>query len=210
MEVGDVNCDVMSGQIAIIPAGTKHSFSVRGNNRFIVADVPVALATKLVNLPPFINMDEGLRHYVLFLQHALKQQASYQTNSHNQRQMLFLLTQLLTQRYGEVQKIDKRIEIARHYLDNRLDKPVTLSEVALLSNLSIRQLTTLFRRYFGQSPQQYLLEQRMQLAWRLLSHAPISVQVVAERCGYSNLSAFSTRFSKHFGCAPSCLRNNST
>ena len=55
-------------------------------------------------------MDEGLSHYVLFLQHALQQQKSnpHTVASHSQRQMLILLVRLLTERYGETLKIDKR------------------------------------------------------------------------------------------------------
>lgn len=212
MEIDNDDSDVTTNQVAIIPAQTEHSFMAHSDSRFIVADVPIALAPELAKLPPFIKMDEGLSHYVLFLQHELHQHKSHThlmaNHNHNQHQMLILMIHLLTERYGEVLKIDKRLEAARQFLDSRIGEPVTLAEVALLSHLSIRQLTALFRRYFDMSPQQYLLEQRMQLAWRLLSQTRTSVQTVAEQCGYSNLSAFSNRFSRHFGCAPSHVRGN--
>lgn len=210
MEIDRDDGEVSAQQAAIIPAGTQHCFASQGDNCFIVADVPVALAPELARLPPFINLDEGLSHYLLFLRHELQHELRQgKANRHHQRQMLLLLVQLLTERFGETLRIDRRLETARHYLDGRLDQSVTLAEVALVAHLSPRQLTALFRRYFDMSPQHYLLEQRMQLAWRLLTETGMSVQQIAERCGYSNLSAFSSRFSSHFGCSPRQRRSHS-
>lgn len=56
------------------------------------------------------------------------------------------------------------------------------------------------------TPQQYLIERRMQRAWQLLSETDLQVQQVAERVGYSNLAAFSDRFRRHFGRSPRQFR----
>jgi AraC-like DNA-binding protein len=58
----------------------------------------------------------------------------------------------------------------------------------------------------GMTPHQYLIEKRMQAAWRLLEAGELNVQQVAERTGYSSLSAFSDRFHKHFGHSPRRIR----
>ena len=58
------------------------------------------------------------------------------------------------------------------------------------------------------TPRQYLIEKRMQRAWQLLSEDRLQVQQVAQRVGYANLAAFSDRFRRHFGRAPSYFRRN--
>jgi transcriptional regulator GlxA family with amidase domain len=173
--------------------------------------VPTALAPSLAQLPGFIRLDAALGHFLLFLQAELGAESGEFAGaaSHKRRQLTLLLVQLLTERYGHPLQVDRRLEAARHYMDTHLDKPVTLAELAAVAALSQRQLTDLFRRYFDMSPKQYLLEQRMQQAWRLLNESRLPIQQVGERCGYTCLSSFSARFSSHFGYSPSALRQDS-
>ncbi len=42
----------------------------------------------------------------------------------------------------------------------------------------------------------------MEKAKALLTHTDLPVQLIAERVGYTDLSAFSRRFSIHFGLSP--------
>ncbi|POF56904.1 AraC family transcriptional regulator, partial [Vibrio vulnificus] len=49
---------------------------------------------------------------------------------------------------------------------------------------------------------QYITALRMEKAKALLTHTDLPVQRVAEQVGYSDLSAFSRRFSRHFGLSP--------
>ena len=210
MEVGNTSDLVINEKAAIISAGNTHEFSTKGKNRFIVADVPIALSPSLARLPAFIEMDSALSHYLLFLEHQLKTNSKNVTHADVQRnrQMLLLFVQLLTDRFGQTLNVDKRLVAAQQFIDSRLDQAISLAEIATVANLSVRQLTTLFRRYFDMSPKDYLLEQRMQSAWRLLQETPISVQQISEKCGYTNLSAFSARFTKHYGFPPSKIRIN--
>lgn len=201
---------VEAGSAALITANSLHHFRASGRNRFIVADVPQALSPSLAQLPGFIRLDPALGHFLLFLQAELGAEGrSPAADSHKRRQLTLLLVQLLTERYGCSLHVDRRLEAARQYLDAHLDQPVSLAELAAVATLSQRQLTDLFRRYFDMSPRQYLLEQRMQQAWRLLSESRLPIQQVGECCGYSSLSSFSARFSSHFGYSPSALRQDS-
>jgi AraC-like DNA-binding protein len=57
----------------------------------------------------------------------------------------------------------------------------------------------------GQTVMQYIAHQRMARAKALLSHTDYPVHIVAEKVGYQDVSAFSRRFSKHFGVSPKTL-----
>ncbi|MBY4675844.1 AraC family transcriptional regulator [Marinobacterium arenosum] len=205
MEVERRDGEVTARQAAIIPAGAEHGFAARGDNCFMVADLPAALAPELTRLPAFVELDTGLNHYLQFLGHECRR-GSALDGAGPARSMLLLLVQLLAERFGEALPVDQRLARARDYLEQNLDRPLRIAELAQVAHLSVRQLNALFRRQFDCTPQQYLLAVRMQRARELLSAGGLSVQQVAERCGYANLSAFSNRFSRHFGCSPRQLR----
>lgn len=200
MQVGGREGRVGADRAAVIAAGREHGFAAPDRNRFLVADVPAALAPALERLPAFIHLDPALAQYVVFLQLQLQQGGACQG------QMLLLLLQLLQERAGEPPRLDRRIAAARDYLDRHYPRPVTLAEVAQAAHLSPRQLGELFRRELGLTPRQYLTEKRMQTAWRLLAAGELGVQRVAEAVGYASLAAFSDRFRRHFGRAPSHFR----
>ncbi|WP_299179526.1 helix-turn-helix domain-containing protein [uncultured Neptuniibacter sp.] len=194
---------VCSQQVAVVAAGQEHGFSANDKNIFIVADVPEALAPDLERLPAFISIDPALTQYVFFLHQQLITDSCSQTS---ERQMLLLLIQLLQERYGEELRLDRRIEATRTYLDQHYCKPVSLAQLSIIANLSSRQLSELFKRQLGMTPQQYLTEKRMQKAWQLLESSALSVQQIADQVGYQNLASFSDRFRKHFGHSPSYFR----
>jgi len=49
---------------------------------------------------------------------------------------------------------------------------------------------------------QYVTAKRMDKARALLQHTDYSVQLIAEQVGYTDISAFSRRFSANFGLTP--------
>lgn len=200
---------VTAQQAAIIPAGADHGFYAPVANRFLVADVPTEMAPLLERLPVFVQLDAALSHYIQFLfqqLHGLDNRAAGSI----EQQMLGLLLQLLQQRYqpGIQRKQDRRIELLQAYLDAYIDRPVTLPQMANVVHLSVRQLNALFQQQLGMSPQQYLLQLRMQRARQLLETTTLQVQAVADQVGYTNLAAFSDRFRRHFGQSPRYYRQS--
>ena len=94
----------------------------------------------------------------------------------------------------------------RNYLDQNYQRQISQSQLAAIASLSVRQLNEIFRRDLGMTPQQYLVEKRMQQAWQLLTQGNLQVQQIAEQVGYASLAAFSDRFRRHFGHSPRHFR----
>ncbi|WP_067981970.1 AraC family transcriptional regulator [Neptuniibacter pectenicola] len=203
MSVGCQEGEVSSQQIAVIAAGQEHGFAAPDQNLFVVADVPAVLTPELDRLPAFIKLDAALVHYVSFLHNQLKKEG---VSRSTERQMLLLLIQLLHERFGEALNLDRRIDVARNYLDKHFHERVSHTQLAAIANLSARQLSELFRRQLGMTPQQYLTEKRMQQAWRLLERGELSIQKIADQVGYRSAASFSDRFRKHFDHPPSYFR----
>jgi AraC-like DNA-binding protein len=77
-----------------------------------------------------------------------------------------------------------------------------LPELASRLGISSRHLRRVFLRLFDCSPADWLREQRLQAATRLLPLAP-SVKEVAHELNFRNTQQFSRDFRLRFGCTPS-------
>lgn len=197
---------VAEQQVAIIAAGQTHGFAATGDNRFVVADLPVALAPALERFPHFIPLDTGLMQYITFIDGQLNfnnsGSGSLALRRSSERQMLLLLIQLLQQRTDGFSKQDRRVIVACDYLEQNFQHTISLTKLAAVASISPRQLSELFRRQLGISPRHYQIELRMQRASHLLQQGGLSIQQVADQVGYQSLAAFSDRFHRHFGISP--------
>lgn len=98
---------------------------------------------------------------------------------------------------------DARVcERAREMLLDRLDSPPGLPEIAAEVGMSASRLKVVFKRHFGKSFSEMLLEERLHRARLLLRNQEIRVEEVAWRCGYAHVSNFSRAFSRRFGLSP--------
>lgn len=203
MDIAGHQGEVYDQQAAIIASGKSHGFNASRGNRFVVVDIPESMAPELERLPTFIPVDNALSQYVNFLHQQLQQGAI--GHGCNQ-QMLLLLIHLLQDRFNDAMPIDQRIEATRDYIDLHFHEPLSLAQLAVIAHLSPRQLSELFRRDIGMTPQQYQIEKRMQQAMHLLETSNISIQKVADQVGYNSLAGFSDRFRHHFGQSPRHFR----
>ncbi|MCJ8318823.1 MAG: AraC family transcriptional regulator [Colwellia sp.] len=203
LEIDGVLGKIDQDSIAFASATNKHAFCVAEENRFIIANVPTVIAETLADLPAFITLSPSIKSYIHFIATQLKSQPSSQIN---QEPILMMLLDLITQQLDTSGQIDKRIKLARNFLDAHIASHVTLTQVAMSAHLSVRQLSHLFKQELGLSPLHYLREQRMKKALTLLKQTQLSIQIVAETVGYHSLSAFSDRFRQHFGKSPRHFR----
>ncbi|HKU37252.1 MAG TPA: AraC family transcriptional regulator [Polyangiales bacterium] len=90
----------------------------------------------------------------------------------------------------------------RTYIEERLHEELSVAELAALCQLRPRQFSHVFRRAFGRSPYQYVLERRVARAAELLKTASADLDEIALRAGFSSASHFSTVFRRAYGQAP--------
>lgn len=96
--------------------------------------------------------------------------------------------------------------IKRSVLDNL--SSITFSEITAQHRLSPRYVQTLFEDD-GTTFTQFVLDERLGLAWRILAgprSAGRKVADIAYSCGFSDLSYFNRRFRRRFGVSPSEVR----
>jgi AraC-like DNA-binding protein len=89
----------------------------------------------------------------------------------------------------------------RHFIDQNFEKDLNLNLLAHIRFTSKFHLVRLFRRYYGQTPRQYLIDKRIEKAKILLT----SGATVAETCfdiGFESPCSFSTLFKSRVGLTP--------
>jgi AraC-like DNA-binding protein len=102
-----------------------------------------------------------------------------------------------------------RLHQAKEILLQDLENPPSLLELAQQVGLNDYKLKSGFRQVFGTTVFGYLHRHRMQQAYFLLQTCDLSVTEVADRVGYTSLSAFSTAFKKFFGISPNSVKTRS-
>lgn len=73
-----------------------------------------------------------------------------------------------------------------------------------------KKLTELFRRQFGMTVFEYLMDLRLETARWQLANSTIQIQLIADRTGYRNASDFSRAFRRRYGLGPREYRQAST
>jgi len=101
----------------------------------------------------------------------------------------------------------KRID---HVIDYILANPateITLETLAGLAHYSPFHLQKIFKEIIGESPKQYLLKLRLEIAFHLLIiHPHKSIQEIATDSGFSSPAVFSRAMKSYFGHSPGQLR----
>jgi DNA-binding response OmpR family regulator len=94
----------------------------------------------------------------------------------------------------------------RKLLLERLAETPSLTELAAAVGTNARRLNAAFRQCVGVTVFDFLREQRMKEARRLLSETSLEVQAIARELGYGGTANFSTAFRERFGLSPSQFR----
>lgn len=88
------------------------------------------------------------------------------------------------------------------FIDQHLDTPISLGQLAGLCALSEYHFARMFRESFGLPPHQYLLACRLSRARQLLRSTSLPLGEIALMCGFSSASHFTHRFRQAMGATP--------
>ncbi|WP_329132895.1 helix-turn-helix domain-containing protein [Streptomyces sp. NBC_01476] len=95
---------------------------------------------------------------------------------------------------------------ARAWALDRLDQPLTLRQLAEREAMSVRTFTRRFREEVGLSPGQWLTQQRIELARRLLESTGLSVDQIAHQAGFGTGASLRQHLQVALGVSPSAYR----
>lgn len=110
----------------------------------------------------------------------------------------------------------KSAEVVRHhheyapdvYVNHALDfirynyATIKVNDVAKYIGINRSYLTNIFKKKMGVSPQEYLLQFRLNRGCQLLLETRLSIQEIAQKIGYENPLTFSKMFKSVYGVSP--------
>jgi len=96
----------------------------------------------------------------------------------------------------------------KDYLNSTFLDDHTISGLAQQFGTNTNKLMNLFKKMFGKSIFEYITDQRMEHARKLLREEGLLVTEVSRNIGYKNPNHFSTAFKKRFGVRPSAFCRN--
>lgn len=104
--------------------------------------------------------------------------------------------------HSDQEKIHHAASVIRH----NLEKPFTIVELSRVVGINQTKLKYGFKTVFNNTVFGYLQDIRMHQAKKYLLDTQMSIQEIAMRVGYQNMSNFSAAFKKHFGVSPIKLK----
>ena len=94
----------------------------------------------------------------------------------------------------------------RQFIDRNYTRDLTIDRLATIANLSPFHFIRAFRVAFGQTPHQYLRDQRLARAKELLVTTPQPVTEICDQIGFRSLGSFSSLFRRLTGETPAEFR----
>lgn len=98
------------------------------------------------------------------------------------------------------------LEVVVQTIKENLDQPPRVEQLARLAGLSAEQLDRRMKRVFRLSTKKYMMKCRLELGAELLSDPGISLASIADRCGFTDQSAFTRQFRSTFLTTPAAYR----
>jgi AraC family transcriptional regulator len=119
------------------------------------------------------------------------------------------LTEISTPKHHRLSTEQKRTLI--EYIEVQLGGKITVEKMAALLHISVSHFERIFHATFDIPPYRYVIERRVERAKLLLSTNPshtLTLQAIAELCGFTNQSHLNRHFTRIVGVSPARFRNS--
>lgn len=94
-----------------------------------------------------------------------------------------------------------------YYLQTRYNRKITIDDLVDEFHMNRTTLQTEFKKYTGQSINQYLVRLRLNMAAKMLRDTTLSLKEICDRTGFSDVSYFSKAFKAKLNLTPSGYRD---
>jgi len=104
--------------------------------------------------------------------------------------------------------IDRVIRHINDVINSDPNTHISLNELKDIACLSKSQLIRAFKQEILMTPLEYILNQRMKIACKLLVHSSLDIGEIAFKSGFADSNYFSRQFKKRVGMSPREFQNN--
>lgn len=94
------------------------------------------------------------------------------------------------------------------YIDLHFTEHLPICDLAAISGMAVNYFSTLFKKVYNITPNEYIISRRLEMSARYLDEEPdTNILDIAVRCGFNNTANFDKLFKKHYGITPVKYRN---
>ncbi|MBR2339862.1 MAG: helix-turn-helix transcriptional regulator [Clostridia bacterium] len=121
---------------------------------------------------------------------------------------VFLILQFLSQYKARKAQPSSSGEKIRLYLDRNIMRSISLDEIASSFSFSREHIIRIFRKNYGITPHQYVLQSRIRIAMIMLKSGEKSIAEISDSLGFSDPHHFSHQFLRLVGVRPAVYRRH--
>ncbi|NMA65379.1 MAG: AraC family transcriptional regulator [Clostridiaceae bacterium] len=100
------------------------------------------------------------------------------------------------------------VEHALEFIDHNYEKDIKVIDIANYIGIDRSYLTNIFKKSMNISPQQYLINYRLEKACNLLKSTNLSISEISEKVGYPDPLSFSKIFKMYYDISPTKYRDH--
>jgi len=104
--------------------------------------------------------------------------------------------------------LSKQKHDIRKFMKNNYLKNLKVEDYALLTGRSKSTFIREFKRLYDNTPNQWLIEQRLEKAHEILTNSDLNITDTAFKVGYENVSHFISAYKKRFNVTPKQSKND--
>jgi len=131
---------------------------------------------------------------------------SYEFLNDKKEYLLNICRYVIGQLNKETAEKNSTAEWIIDYLDKNYDKPISLGVLADKLAMSPSYLSALIKNYLGIGFVEYISRLRIQKALHFLENGDLTIQEIAEQCGYDTIHTFIRQFKKMYKIPPNEYR----
>ncbi|MNI69328.1 HTH-type transcriptional activator Btr [compost metagenome] len=103
---------------------------------------------------------------------------------------------------AKMPQVEKRLVRVLDYIDEHIQQPITIDQLADLTFLSKDHLIRLFKKHLNETPVSYINRKKIEKAQLMMLADDSSIQELSFRLGFENISYFNRLFKKVTGETP--------
>ena len=111
---------------------------------------------------------------------------------------------------SEVGRSRQYVLQAKNYIESHLNQRISVYDVAKAVSVHDRYLYSLFLKYEGIAPKDYILKRKIEMAQDLLENTSLSIFEIAVASGFPDVYSFSRAFKMKTGISPTKCRKMRT
>jgi len=213
LKIGDQEFYPKPGQLCLMPAGIKQSYSCINSNSFtkywchFTAKIGELNIFDIIKTPLLVNIEDTDILKTLFEKLIYYYKNSTLTSSIYSQAVLaeilaFFLDIVSEEIFIKSSSSTNKLEEVLIYIENNISQEISIKQLAEMIHFHPNYFIRFFKKNIGTSPAHYINKMRMEKAKNFLIITNMSITSISEALGFKDIYHFSRTFKIYTGFSP--------